>query len=59
MTSRGTTGLAITFLCAAALAGCGGSKDEKPAGDGVPKSWYAALDKNYAAAEKGWAACRS
>ena len=52
MTSRGTTGLAITFLCAAALAGCGGSKDEKPAGDGVPKSWYAALDKNYAAAEK-------
>ncbi len=53
MSSRGTTRLAVLLLCVGSLAGCGGGgKDQKPAGEGVPRSWYAALDRNYAAAEK-------
>ncbi|MGI8577618.1 MAG: hypothetical protein ACR2KG_06795 [Nocardioidaceae bacterium] len=51
MKLRRTAAALVALLAAVAMGGgCGAAKEVKPAGDGVPKSWYAALEKNYTAA---------
>ncbi len=51
---RTTAGSAVVTALAGAVSitGCGAAEPVRPAGDGMPKGWYAAVEQSYAAAEK-------